>query len=139
MAGTKEQVDPIRHLIGAASAWGGNPEKEATYLNVTPEKNDGKTIYTLEIGDVPVDGFWSISVYNAEGYFEKNPQDAYTLNNITAKKGTDGKVTIQFGGCTEAVANCLPITNGWNYLVRLYRPQQAILNGSWQFPKPQIK
>lgn len=139
MFGTKEQVDPIRHLIGAASAWGGNPEKEATYLNVTPEKNDGKTIYTVQIGDVPVDGFWSISVYNAEGYFEKNPQDAYTLNNVTSKKDADGKVTIQFGGCDGNVQNCLPITNGWNYLVRLYRPQQSVLDGSWQFPKPQIK
>lgn len=139
MFGTKEQVDPVRHLIGSASAWAGNPEKEATYLNVTPEKNDGKTIYTLQVGEVPVDGFWSISVYNAEGYFEKNPQDAYTLNNVTSKKGADGKITIQFGGCSDGVENCLPITNGWNYLVRLYRPQQAILDGSWQFPKPQIK
>lgn len=30
--GTKEEVDPIRHLTGAASAWGGNPSKDATYL-----------------------------------------------------------------------------------------------------------
>lgn len=139
MFGTKEQVDPIRHLIGAASGWGGNPEKEATYLNVTPEKNDGKTIYTLEIGEVPVDGFWSISVYNADGYFDKNSQDAYAINNVTSKKDADGKVTIQFGGCDDNVQNCLPIANGWNYLVRLYRPQQAVLDGSWQFPKPTVK
>jgi hypothetical protein len=33
--------------------------------------------------DVPIDGVWSISVYNAEGYFQKNPYAAYTLNNIT--------------------------------------------------------
>ena len=48
-------------------------------------KNDGKTIYKLTVKDVPVDGFWSISVYNAKGYYEPNPQNAYTLNNITAK------------------------------------------------------
>jgi hypothetical protein len=58
MFGTKAQVDPIRHLIGAASAWGGNPDKEATYLNVTPPKNDGTTLYKLKVRDVPVDGFW---------------------------------------------------------------------------------
>ena len=71
--GTKEQVDPIRHLIGTAAGWGGNPDKDATYLNITPAKNDGTTVYKLTVKDVPVDGFWSVSVYNAEGYFEKNP------------------------------------------------------------------
>ena len=65
-------VDSVRHLIGAASAWGGNPEKDAPYLNVDPGKNDGKTVYRLDVKDVPVDGFWSISVYNAKGYFEPN-------------------------------------------------------------------
>ena len=69
-------------MIAAASAWGGNPEKDALYLNVTPAENDGSVIYKLSVKDVPVDGFWSISVYNAEGYFQKNPLDAYTLNNI---------------------------------------------------------
>jgi hypothetical protein len=49
MFGTKDQVDPVRHLIGAASAWGGNPQKDATYLSVTPVKNDGTTIYRLVV------------------------------------------------------------------------------------------
>jgi hypothetical protein len=57
MFGTKDQVDPVRHLIGAASAWGGDPQTEAIYLNVTPSKNDGKTVYKLTVKDVPVDGF----------------------------------------------------------------------------------
>ena len=46
MFGPQGEVDPVRHLIGAASAWGGNPEKDALYLNVTPAQNDGKTIYS---------------------------------------------------------------------------------------------
>jgi hypothetical protein len=41
----------------------------------------------------------------------------------------------QFGGCDGSVANCLPVTPGWNYLVRLYRPRQEILDGSWTFPE----
>nr|WP_245973742.1 DUF1254 domain-containing protein [Bosea caraganae] len=135
--GTKQEVDPIRHLIGSASAWGGNPDKDATYLNITPPKNDGKTIYKLVVRDVPVNGFWSVSLYNAEGYYEKNPYDAYTLNNLTAKKGTDGSVAIQFGGCDGKIANCLPTMPGWNYTVRLYRPRAEILNGKWTFPQPQ--
>ncbi len=135
--GTKDAVDPIRHLIGTALGWGGNPDKDATYLNVNPPKDDGKTVYTLKVKDVPVDGFWSISLYNSDGYFQKNDQGAYTLNNITAKKDADGSVDVQFGGCDGKVANCLPIMQGWNYTVRLYRPRAEILDGSWKFPDPQ--
>jgi hypothetical protein len=135
MFGTKDQVDPVRHLIGSAMAWGGNPDKDAIYLNVTPTRNDGKTVYRLAIKDVPVDGFWSISVYNAKGYFEPNKENAYALNNVTAKKGADGSVTIQFGGCDGKTVNCLPVTPGWNYMVRLYRPRKEILDGTWKFPE----
>jgi hypothetical protein len=135
--GSKDQVDPIHHLIGTAMGWGGNPAKDATYLGVTPAKNDGKTVYKLSVKDVPVDGFWSITVYNAAGYFEKNAYDAYSVNNLTAKKSEDGSVDIQFGGCDGKIPNCLPIMEGWNYTVRLYRPRPAILDGSWKFPEAQ--
>ena len=135
--GPKGQVDPVRHLIGTAAAWGGNPDKDATYLSVTPAKNDGTTIYKLHVKDVPINAFWSVSVYDAKGYFEKNTYNAYSLNDITAKKDTDGAVIIQFGGCDGKIPNCLPIMPGWNYTVRLYRPRPAILNGSWKFPQAQ--
>jgi hypothetical protein len=135
--GPKDQVDPVRHLIGTAAGWGGNPDKDATYLSLTPAKNDGATIYKLDVKDVPVDAFWSISVYNAEGYFQKNEYDAYTLNNITAKKNNDDSVSVQFGGCDGKIPNCLPIMKGWNYTVRLYRPRPEILDGKWKFPEAQ--
>ena len=135
--GTKADVDPIRHLIGTAAGWGGNPDKDATYLNITPAKNDGKTIYKLVVKDVPVDGFWSISLYDTKGYYETNAFNAYSLNNITAKKSDDGSIAVQFGGCDGKLPNCLPIMPGWNYTVRLYRPRAEILNGSWSFPDPQ--
>lgn len=92
-AGPKGQVDPVRHLIVTSTGWGLNPQRDAIYLNVTPAKNDGTTRYRLTVKDVPVDGFWSISLYNAEGFFVKNAFDAYTLNNITARKDPDGTVT----------------------------------------------
>jgi hypothetical protein len=135
--GTKADVDPVRRLVNAAAAWGGNPDKDALYLNVTPAKNDGKTIYKLHVGEVPVDGFWSISVYDAKGYYESNAQNAYTINNVTAKRNDDGLVDVQFGGCDGQVPNCLPTTSGWNYLVRLYRPRADVLNGKWTFPEAQ--
>jgi hypothetical protein len=135
--GTQQDTDPVRHLICSASAWGGNPEKDALYLSANPPRNDGTTVHRLTVGDVPVDGFWSVTVYNKDGFFTANPQNAYSLNNITAARSGDGSVEIQFGGCDGSVPNCLPITAGWNYLVRLYRPRQEILDGSWTFPEAQ--
>jgi hypothetical protein len=136
-AGKRGEVDPVRRLIAAASYWGLNPDKDAIYINVTPKQNDGKTVYQLAVKDVPVDAFWSVTVYDATGHFQKNEHNAYSLNSITAKKGEDGSVTIQFGGCDGKVPNCLPIMPGWNYTVRLYRPRKEILDGTWKFPEAQ--
>lgn len=133
--GKKGEVDPVDRLIGAAMGWGGNPPKEATYLSFSPAQNDGKIVYLLKVRDVPVDGFWSVSLYDARGYYEKNPYNAYSLNNITAKKADDGSIAVQFGGCDGKIANCLPTMAGWNYTVRLYRPRAEILNGNWKFPE----
>ncbi len=135
--GTKAEVDPLRHLVASAAAWGGNPDRDAVYLNITPARNDGKTVYRLNVGTVPVDAFWSVSLYDAQGYYEKNPYNAYTVNSITGRKGSDGSIAIQFGGCDGKIPNCLPIMTGWNYTVRLYRPRAEILNGKWTFPEPQ--
>lgn len=135
--GVRGKVDPIMHLIGTASGWGGNPDKDATYAMVTPAKNDGTTIYKLNVKNVPVDAFWSVSVYNAEGFFEKNSYNAYSVNNITARKDADGSVAIQFGGCDGKIPNCIPIVKGWNAAVRMYRPRPEILSGKWKFPEPQ--
>src|SRR4030088_2063427 len=85
--------------------WGGLPEKDALYLPITPARNDGTAVHKLAFKDVPVDGFWSITVYNAEGYLEPNPYGAYSVNNITARKSADGAITIQFGGCDGEIPN----------------------------------
>ncbi|WP_249158861.1 DUF1254 domain-containing protein [Bradyrhizobium tropiciagri] len=133
----RDHVDPVKHLIGTAMLWGGNPEPDALYLPITPARNDGSTIYRLTVRDIPVDGFWSLTVYNAEGYLQPNPAGAYAINSLTAAKAADGSVTMQFGGCDGKVANCLPITAGWNYTARLFRPRPAVLDGSWTFPEAQ--
>lgn len=133
--GTAGEVDPRQHLIATAAGWGGNPARDALYVGVAPKANDGKQIHRLTVKDVPVDGFWSITVYNAAGFMVPNARNAWSLNNITAKKDAQGAVTIQFGGCGEGAVNCLPIVDGWNYLVRLYRPRPEILDGSWKFPE----
>jgi len=136
--GSRFQVDQVRHLIGTATAWGGNPDRDAIYLNVTPSKNDGATIYKLNVpAKIPVNAFWSVTVYDAQGFFQKNQYDAYSLNSITAKKNADGSVAVQLGGCDGKIPNCLPTIKGWNYMVRLYRPRDEILNDRWKFPAAQ--
>jgi hypothetical protein len=40
------------------------------------------------------------------------------LNNITAEKYPDGNITINAGGCVDGRINCIPITEGWNYVAR---------------------
>ena len=129
--GEKEQVDKVRHLLGTAYGWGGLPENEASYINVQPNLPIGT--YSLTVKDVPVDGFWSISMYNKDGYFEKNEYSAYSINNLTANTNKDGSYTIHFGSNSRQ-ANFLPITEGWNYVVRMYRPREAIIDKTWSFP-----
>jgi len=133
--GKKEEVDPVLHLLATATGWGLNPPEAAVYNNVYPKANDGKTVYTLTVKDVPVDGFWSISVYNEKNFFEKNDLNSYSINNLTAKPNPDGSFTIQFGGCTKTTPNCLVTPPKWSYQVRQYRPRKEIIDGSWKFPE----
>ena len=136
--GRRGEVDPIEHLMGCAAGWGGNPQRGAMYFSVSPEKNDGKTAYTLTMPkDVPVQAFWSVTVYNKDGFFTPNKLDAYSFNSTTAKPNADGTVTIHFGGDSQAT-NYLPITDGWNYVVRCYLPGWQIIEGNWTPPEPQL-
>ena len=135
--GAEGQVDPIQHLIGSAFGWGGNPQRGAAYYTFEPEKNDGKTAYTLTMPEeVPVEGFWSVTIYNKDGFFEKNELNAYSYNSVTAKRNDDGSVTIHFGG-DPSKPNYLPLTEGWNYLIRCYLPGTEIIEGGWIPPAPQ--
>ncbi len=137
LAGPRGGGDPVRRLIGAGAAWGGLPQTDAQFVNVVPDRNDGRTVYRLTLKDVPVDGFWSVSVYDADGRFAANPQKAYSVNSVTAAAGPDGAVVVQFGGCDGPVANCIPTPPDWSYIVRLYRPRADLLSGAWTLPAAQ--
>lgn len=133
--GETGKIDPIKHMMGTAFGYAGNPREAAIYLNIVPEKNDGKSPYKVTVkNDVPVDGFWSITMYDAKGYMVKNEYDAYSVNNISAKKNKDGSITIHFGGDPSNL-NYLPTPKGWNCIIRLYQPQESLLNGEWDFPE----
>ena len=136
--GRRGEVNPIQHLMGAAAGWGGNPQRGAMYFSTTPEKNDGQTAYTLTMPkDVPVEAFWSVTVYNKDGFFTPNDLNAYSFNSVTSKPNKDGTFTIHFGGDDPKATNYLPITDGWNYVVRCYLPGWEIMEGNWTPPTPE--
>jgi hypothetical protein len=130
--GSLDSVDSLKHFIGTAVGWGGLPEEEAFYLNVEPNLPLGE--YRIIVRDVPVDGFWSISLYNSDGYFEATDVGACSINEITARREPDGSIVVHLGACTDDRPNCLRIMAGWNYTVRLYLPRREVLDGSWTFP-----
>ena len=106
------------------------------YVIASVDQNDGEAHYALTAKDVPVDAFWSVTVYNADGYLEANSLGVNSYNDVTAEPGPDGSVTVHFGGCEDGPLNCIPITTGWNYAVRMYSPRKELLNGTWAFPIP---
>ena len=82
MFGSVAETEPTRHLIGTAVGWGGLPEREAVYYLETDPRDIGA--YTMTLRDVPVDAFWTVTVYNRDGFMEANPYQSYSKNSVTA-------------------------------------------------------
>lgn len=133
--GRRDEVDPVDHLVGAMAGWAGQPAATASALIDSVEENDGTVPYSVTVRDVPVDAFWSVTVYNADGYLEPNDLGRNSYNNFSATADVDGEITLNFGGCEDGRINCIPVVPGWNYTVRLYQPRAEILDGSWTFPE----
>jgi len=133
--GARDEVDPVRHLVGTATHWDRCPPRDIAHLLRTPRANDGRTVHRLTVARVPVDGFWSLTVYDANGHFFGEGHHGRCINSFTATRGRDDAVTVQFGGVEQGVPNCLTIGPGWRYVVRLYRPHAEILGGKWKFPE----
>ncbi len=133
--GREDEVRPIDHLVGAAAGWGGLPRTAAYYVVTSVNANDGETPHAVTVRDVPVNAFWSVTVYNAEGYLEANDLGVNSYNDISAAPNDDGSFTLHFGGCEDDRVNCIPTSPGWNYSIRFYEPGDEILDGSWTFPE----
>ena len=131
--GTKEEVDPIKHLVFAAAGWGGMPLKNTYAILDSVAQNDG-TPHVVTVMDVPVRAFWSVIVYDSDGFIPANDLGIYSYNTATADRNPDGSITIHFGGDPDRI-NHLPIADGWNYVIRMYEPEPEILDGTWTFPE----
>lgn len=134
MFGNRDEVAQVRHLIGTAAGWGGLPTSEAAYIGVEPQ-TPGEDA-ELVLRDVPVDAFWSVSVYDAKGFFRPNEYDRYSVNSVTATPNEDGSHTVRFVHGAPTGPNDIPVPAAWNYLVRFYRPRPAFFDGTWTLPAP---
>lgn len=119
--GSADRVDPVHHLIGTASGWGGLPDEEAAYFSVFPTVAPGR--YCITLRDVPADAFYSVSVYNADGYFEPGPSGRTNVNSVFGARNADGSMTVWLGDYDDGRPNVLQTPVGWNLLIRLYRPR----------------
>ena len=132
--GRRDEVDPLGHLIGMAG-WAGQPATTAAAFVDAVDLNDGETPHAVTLRDVPVDAFWSVTVYDADGFLAPNGLKRNSFNNTSATPHADGSYTIHFGACEDGRINCIPVTPDWNYTVRLYQPRAEVLDGSWVFPE----
>jgi hypothetical protein len=145
------------HLFRAASAQAGlfgNDKAEAFYpiarLDSNGARFDGSGhVYRWRLPErPPVNAFWSLTIYDTSydgsaGYLVDNPIDRYLVNDDTPglEWNADGSLDVTIshgepGGDEQGV--WLPAPDGPFYLVlRLYWPQQPLLDGDWAVPPVQ--
>ena len=131
MFGKKGEVPLKEHNAGTASGWGGLTAERAVYPSIYAESVEPQT---MTLKDVPAGEFWSVTVYDAEGF----PQgDVYNINSAFAVPEDDGSFVIRFGGDKGAV-NYMDIYEGWNLALRIYEPTEAYFNGEWVMPELEL-
>jgi hypothetical protein len=123
--------DKTRHL-GCAGAWGLFPNKDAVYINYNGKLSSDKA-HTATYTVPENNAFWSITVYGADGYMKSTNS---VLNKFNTKFNEDGTFTVHFGSKEQCgdVPNRLDAPEGWNFLMRVYRPGPSVLNGSYKLP-----
>jgi hypothetical protein len=88
----------------------------------------------------PVNGFWSLTLYNEHHFFHPNSLKRYSLGtkNKTLKRNGDGSLTLYAGATSPGAdreSNWLPAPDGhFSLYIRAYWGKQGILDGSWQPP-----
>jgi hypothetical protein len=136
----------LKRAIVAQVGLGANLPEDAIYpLNLADESGrplDGANKYTIHFdkGDTPpVSAFWSITLYDAEGFQIPNPLNRFAVSSwMPFKHNADGSLDLYFQNESpgaEKEANWLPAPKGaFNLTMRLYAPQMEALTGKWNPP-----
>ncbi len=104
---------------------------------------DGSRSYEVVFApgeEPPVDGFWSLTLYNEHHFFHPNGLGRYSLGtkNKGLKRNSDGSLTLHAGARSPGAsreANWLPAPEGhFSLYIRAYWGRARILDGSWQPP-----
>jgi len=132
MMGPRGKVDEKTRHIAAAAAWGLFPEWDATYLNYS-SGHDTKVGHKATYQVPENKAFWSITVYGKDGFMKS---DNNVVNSSNVKLNPDGTFTVYYGTKEQCgdVANRLDVSEGWNFLMRIYRPGASVLDGSYKVP-----
>jgi hypothetical protein len=136
--------------VGAKYGIYGNAAEEAIYIpystdavgQVLDGSSAGYTLHFAEGALPPVNAFWSLTIYDATTQLlVANPINRYLINSSMLPELTrdaDGGLTLYLQHDQPAAdrrANWLPLPDGPFYgLLRMYWPQEAILDGRWQPP-----
>jgi hypothetical protein len=135
MMGPRGKVDEKTRHIAAAAAWGLFPEWDATYLNHSGG-HDHRVCHRATYQVPENDAFWSITVYGSDGFMKS---DDNIVNSSNVELSADGTFDVYFGPrdtCSE-VSNRLDVTEGWNFLMWIYRPGRSVLDAAYSLPVAQ--
>jgi len=132
MQGARGTVDERMHLLGTAAGWGLLPDANARYLSYGQEDGQGCFRATYSVPPFNKPGFFSITMYNADGWIFS---DRAILNEYNIAFNDDGTFDANFGECGDNAKNNLPIVDGWNFLMRVYEPRLEELD-SYTLPTP---
>ena len=133
----------------ASLGLGANTRVEAVYPTAFGDSTgaplDGASSYRLvfEKGQQPPNrAFWSLTMYDGDGYLVANPQGVYAVGDShpPLRRKPDGSVVVvlQRTKPTEAGVNWLPTPAGsFRLNLRIYRPKASVLSGAWQPPPVQ--
>jgi uncharacterized protein (TIGR03000 family) len=128
---------------------GANRTKDAVYptseATADGKPYNGANRYTMTFpkGQMPpVDGFWSLTMYDENYFFVENPLNRYTLSQRNELKANDdGSVTLYIQNESpgkDRESNWLPAPKGkFVLMMRLYWPKEkapSILDGTWKVP-----
>ncbi|HEX5217969.1 MAG TPA: DUF1254 domain-containing protein [Verrucomicrobiae bacterium] len=136
----------LQRAFITAIGLGANRPQDAIYptSEVGPDGKpyDGANKYVLHFGPgqlPPVNGFWSLTMYNAEFFFVENPLNRYSISaRQDLKKNADGSVDLYLqheSPGKDKESNWLPAPAGRFILMfRFYWPKESIIDGSWEMP-----